>query len=150
MRALILAAMAALLVTAVAPSMTSAQQPAPTPAPTAKQPVQFTLASFNAALPNTAANIAKAEGLKELTADRVKLVSLADLVKQENVKSVNLEMRSENVQALQSYLTSSRPNAATIRQALSTEALKLSPSDVVAIDVLDTGDTVLYYQPPKQ
>lgn len=146
MRALVLAAMAALLVTAVAPSMTSAQQPAPT----AAQPIQFTMASLAAAIPNTAANIAKAEGLKELTADHVKLVSLADLVKQEDVKSVNLEMRSENIKALQSYLTSSRPNAATIRQALSTEALKLSPSDVIAIDVLDTGDAVLYYQPPKQ
>ena len=162
----LLAAFAAATIVATVPGVAFAQDPVPTPTPT-PTPQQRTSAGDVAKAPNfgslmSALNNAQAQTEKlaaktELTAQNVQFVNVEELVPADSAQALEsaltqneaqiTELRSKIAQhtALQSILSAATTTPATPTAT----ATPITAEDVVAVDVQDDGQVIVYYKKKK-
>ena len=136
-----LAALAAAAVTAVAtPNVTFAQQQKESKGEVATAP---SFGSLISAINSTAAHNEKLKAATTLTADKVQLVNVEDLLQGNNVEALksSLMKYESDITALRTTVGEN----ATITNALTTNTAKLEAKDVVATDVTPAGKVIVYY-----
>ena len=110
---------------------------------------QATFGNLIAALNNISVQIEHLEALNDLDIEDVQVVNVEDVLNGNNIRALNRALNRNEVEinVLQDFLNNSlNDNVVTIRNVLNDLEVDVDVDDVIAINVLDDGTVIVFYQ----